>query len=293
MKHFIFGYGSLICPKSRSITAPTLTSAAEPVVINNIKRTWSARVTGVPSNNNPHTKGWTPMGVRVRNGAKCNGVLICVDEEELKRFDIREAGYERHRIDVSNVLPHVETDALIDEQMPLWPQKSLCENEDFQRRVLEKVKCPDCRVVFERGFAKRRHKPVVIRDPTSILSAFEDEAEIAVWVYIQSEDLPANHLYPITQSYLDIIMRGCLSISHDFARRFLETTHGWWHDGKLHPHSSDKITQSLDHHTWVNDRHDPMYIRADSDYSIENGDIIDSLISEHHPEALKRRVLST
>ena len=44
------------------------------------------------------------------------------------------------------------------------------------------------------------------------------------------------------------------------------------------------------HHTWVNDRHDPMYVRADSEYSLENGDAIDELIKEHHPHALKRRV---
>ena len=46
MKNFIFGYGSLICPQSRAITAPTLSNAiAEPVVVNHIERTWSARVT--------------------------------------------------------------------------------------------------------------------------------------------------------------------------------------------------------------------------------------------------------
>lgn len=89
-------------------------------------------------------------------------------------------------------------------------------------------------------------------------------------------------------------MRGCLSISHDFARRFLETTSGWWHDGKSpSAHISDEDhSNDPDHHTWVNDRHDPMYIRADSEYSIENGAVIDKLIEEHHPDALKRRVTS-
>ena len=112
-------------------------------------------------------------------------------------------------------------------------------------------------------------------------------------VYIQSDDLPANRHYPITQSYLDIIMRGCLSISTDFARRFLETTSGWWHDGKSSTHVSDEDhSTDPDHHTWVNDRHDPMYIRADSEYSVENGAVIDKLIEEHHSDALKRRVTS-
>ena len=130
--------------------------------------------------------------------------------------------------------------------------------------------------------------------------------------------LPAERSFPITQSYVDIIMRGCLSISHDFARRFLETTHGWWHDGSME-HKDESISSeptsmqtkerkdakskeivsekdrqsSIDsHHTWVNDRHDPMYVRADSEYSLKKGDEIDQLIGEHHKDALKRRVMS-
>ena len=42
--------------------------------------------------------------------------------------------------------------------------------------------------------------------------------------------------------------------------------------------------------TWVNDRRAPMYVRADSEYSLENGRAIDELIGEHHPRALLRRV---
>lgn len=288
MKHFIFGYGSLICPQSRSITAPTLTSFAEPVVIYGIERTWSARVTKGPSNSigggRAHIEGWTPMGVRVKDGAKCNGVLISVEEEELRRFDIREAGYTRHRIDVTNIMPHVETDTLIEEQMRLWPGNNL--HEDFRSIALEKVQCPDCRLVFEKGFDKRRQF-------SKSNDNYQDELDVSVWVYIQSEDLPANPSYPITQSYLDIIMRGCLSISRDFARRFLETTDGWWHDGKAsHSTTCEDTKDAIAHHTWVNDRYDPMYVRADSDYSIEYGEVIDKLLEEHHPDALKRRVMS-
>merc|ERR1711862_178371 len=44
------------------------------------------------------------------------------------------------------------------------------------------------------------------------------------------------------------------------------------------------------HHTWINDRLDPMYARADSDYSHSKGAEIDQLLIEHHPYALKRRV---
>ena len=40
MKHFIFGYGSLMCPQSRSVTAPNLESIAEPVVITGMCVSW-------------------------------------------------------------------------------------------------------------------------------------------------------------------------------------------------------------------------------------------------------------
>ena len=126
--------------------------------------------------------------------------------------------------------------------------------------------------------------------------------------------IPAERSFPITQSYVDIIMRGCLSISHDFARGFLRTTHGWWNEDHHGPlaRSSDVTTTTAAaaaaagakgsemgkeegnvrhrHHTWVNDRHAPMYVRADSEYSIENGRVIDELIGEHHASALLRRV---
>ena len=150
MRHFIFGYGSLICPLSRAVTAPSLKDAiAEPTVISHIERTWSARVSkcqvrqqarqqqrrqhhhsndddddSVRDNNNDNggdvcddddddtmmIRGWTPMGVRFRRGAECNGVLIRVDDAELSRFDAREVGYLRRRIDLADVHPHVDDD---------------------------------------------------------------------------------------------------------------------------------------------------------------------------------------
>jgi len=47
-----------------------------------------------------------------------------------------------------------------------------------------------------------------------------------------------------------------------------------------------------DHHTWVNDRLNPMYARADGAFSQSKGAEIDELLKEHHPRALKRRVSS-
>mmetsp|Transcript_6831 Transcript_6831/g.11984 ORF Transcript_6831/g.11984 Transcript_6831/m.11984 type:complete len:328 (+) Transcript_6831:146-1129(+) len=327
MKHFVFGYGSLICPQSRAITAPTLQDAiAEPVVIDKIERTWSARVTkkqarsnagedsrgpSSASNGRDHIRGWTPMGVRFRHGAKCNGVLIHVDEKELMRFDVREGGYVRQMIELADIHGHVDSDKLIDESMPLWPTSSMEVVDDdvssFREKLaLEDVKCSECRRVFQKASEMRRQSS----STSSECDSSQGSEDIAVWVYVQSENFPAERSFPITQSYLDIIMRGCLSISHDFARRFLETTHGWWHDGLLDEKDHETGTEQIledeqktdigknerrsieNHHTWVNDRHAPMYVRADSEYSLENGEEIDELIKEHHPHAFQRRVVS-
>eukprot|EP00578_Thalassiosira_sp_NH16_P006392 CAMPEP_0181122526 /NCGR_PEP_ID=MMETSP1071-20121207/25364_1 /TAXON_ID=35127 /ORGANISM="Thalassiosira sp., Strain NH16" /LENGTH=328 /DNA_ID=CAMNT_0023207509 /DNA_START=313 /DNA_END=1299 /DNA_ORIENTATION=- len=327
MKHFIFGYGSLICPQSRAITAPSLEDAiAEPVVIRNIERTWSARVTGtgnkysndpsvaVAAKDRDHIHGWTPMGVRFRSGAKCNGVLICVDEEELMRFDVREAGYDRQRIDLADIHRHLDSDTLINESMSLWPTSSVEVGDEEtsarsslrEKLALEEAKCSECRLVFEKACAKRRKSG----SASSECDSSQECDDMAVWVYVQSHNLPAERSFPITQSYVDIIMRGCLSISQDFARRFLETTHGWWHDGPLDrkgrkintPQTMEDTGADCDikmeqnsikkHHTWINDRLNPMYVRADNEFSLQNGEAIDELIKEHHPHALQRRVIS-
>lgn len=117
----------------------------------------------------------------------------------------------------------------------------------------------------------------------------------------------ADRRHPILQSYLDIILRGCMSVSQEFARGFLESTRGWWHDGNCNIEggamseevsvgeaSSDRERSSEQnlHHTWVNDRSDPMYVRADRGYSNEMGGEIDALIGEHYPRALQRRSVS-
>ena len=206
MKHFVFGYGSLICPQSRAITAPTLEDAiAEPVVINGIERIWSARVTkrqshsstgkddnsgavsssSSASNGRDHIRGWTPMGVQFRQGqgAKCNGVLIAVDKEELMRFDIREAGYDRRKIDLADIHCHIDSERLIDQSMALWPDA--CDRLAFREQLaIENVKCSECREVFEKASEKRRRSSELGNGEDS---ASMEKEEVSIWVYVQNE----------------------------------------------------------------------------------------------------------
>ena len=205
------------------------------------------------------------MGIRRRLGASCNGVLIHVDDEELARFDIREEGYQRHKIDLIDVYPHCE---------------STDSTPTADALVINAVRCPECNVVFEKAHKKRMANN----------DELDESDNISVWVYIQNDEKSPNPSFPITQSYVDIIMRGCLCISREFARKFLETTHGWWNDGDGEFGTNSNTHQQ--HHTWVDDRQSPMYVRADSDFSMTHGDAIDRLIEEHHPHALKKRVVS-
>ena len=122
------------------------------------------------------------MGIRKRQDASCNGVLIHVDDEELARFDIREEGYNRHRIDLIGVYPHCE---------------STDRNSAADALLLSGIRCPECRSVFERAHKNRSE------NNDSKKSDQLDGSDIAVWVYIQNEGSAPNPSFPITQSYVE------------------------------------------------------------------------------------------
>ena len=132
------------------------------------------------------------MGVRFRDGAKCNGVLIHVDEEELMRFDVREAGYDRQKIDLADIHCHVDSDKLVDANLPLWPtsrEEEVCSDginsESSFREQLVDVRCSECRLLFQKAHEKRKMKNMnraITQDDGSLKNE-----DIAVWVYVQSE----------------------------------------------------------------------------------------------------------
>ena len=163
------------------------------------------------------------MGVRRRKGAFCNGVLICVDDEELKRFDVREGGYRRRKVELSNVYAHFdasdteETSKTVGDGGPAAAGVIEMEIDPMiSRRNLDHVKCPKCRQLFQAADRMRRRTLSV--DTEVNVTDSEPGDELAVWCYFQEQSIPADRAFPITQSYLDIILRGCLSISKNFAR---------------------------------------------------------------------------
>lgn len=122
-----------------------------------------------------------------------------------------------------------------------------------------------------------------------------------VWVYVQRYSEAVGPQCPIAQTYVDVILRGCLTISEDFAKQFLITTKGW------HPHDFTKDSNERTEENvagenptmppssppmsvhWVNDRNNPLYVRADIDYSRSMGPHIDRLLDQIRPEFVHRK----
>jgi hypothetical protein len=137
-------------------------------------------------------------------------------------------------------------------------------------------------------------------------------AVVTVWVYEQVvPDCPGPD-HPIAQSYLDIILRGCLDISLDFATGFLQRVQGWSmllqqpqvdtdhspnEDVLDAPQTAVEIaiTRPPLHHLcsrdwyFVNDRRAPVYIRSDSEWSHHQAKMLDALIETHQPMAMMHR----
>lgn len=55
----------------------------------------------------------------------------------------------------------------------------------------------------------------------------ELEKDAQVWVYIKDSPEPPCHLSPIVQTYVDTVLAGCLEVSEQFAKQFVEHTFGW------------------------------------------------------------------
>jgi cation transport regulator ChaC len=251
LTHFVFGYGSLICPESRAITAPEQAhKIATPVSVRNVERVWSKRT----------SRGMTAMGVRFVEDAECIGVILPVSDRELAQFDEREQGYDRVPLELSDV-----------------EQVSFLSEEHYEE---------DDHDVF--------------------LQAKEQSATEAVqiWVYVQRVENPASPEHPIVQTYVDTILRGCLSISEEFAQEFIASTKGWHpaelldDDDETNNASLSDDRQDLDADSdyegiWVDDRHKPVYIRGDPAWSRKNSRELDQLLLEHRPDHFPNRVRLT
>ncbi|WP_114417915.1 gamma-glutamylcyclotransferase family protein [Marinospirillum perlucidum] len=148
-KHWIFGYGSLICQDSRSRTGSS--GEALPVKIEGLERSWNVPLADADL---------SVVGIRQQSGHRAGGMLFPVEEDQLPLFDAREREYQR---------------------VELFP---------------EAIETLDARLLPQGSF----------------------------WVYLPPEQ---ESPHPIAQSYLDVILHGCLQQGRDFAQDFLATTTAW------------------------------------------------------------------
>ncbi|MCB0971611.1 MAG: gamma-glutamylcyclotransferase [Acidimicrobiales bacterium] len=98
MDHLVFVYGSLMDPAARRETLAHRTSspAVEPLVVEGWERAWnclSARtfeVVGAPEGQRFRR---LVLGIRPRAGARCEGLVLRVDDRDLAALRRREAAY--------------------------------------------------------------------------------------------------------------------------------------------------------------------------------------------------------
>jgi len=250
MRNFVFGYGSLICPTSRSRTVQQASAGQQndvtaiPVWVAGLQRCWSCRT--------PYRM--TALGVvtcsnNSSESSRVAGVLVPVTEAQLAQFDARE-GDEYDRVLVG--LDRVETVPFL---------QPFDEHYFYDKDPHHKI--------FLDAKQQRQGKK------NDAASSRDNGTAVQIWVYQQNNPELPNTDYPIVQSYVDTILRGCLEIHEQFAVEFLRNTEGWGdEEGEIH---------------YVNDRHDHVYIHGDPEWSIAQADLLDGLIQKHRPKHYKYR----
>lgn len=94
----------------------------------------------------------------------------------------------------------------------------------------------------------------------------------SVFIYVHPEGSPTAKA-PVIQSYLDVMLLGCLEYGEAFAVEFLRTTHSW----------------GAERGAFVNDRVLPAYVRA-SKAAAANAKRWDELLARECPAAMRTRV---
>ena len=208
--NYVFGFGSLICSSSRAITGQH--GPVFPVIVANLERSWSAHVdfASRPSNAPPSMIGATAVSVAQQEGASCCGILLeLLDEDELLRLDEREGGYDRwgqavvmSSLRSSHVVHKTWTKNLLTFYLSL-------RSSPLARRVpipLDDISALSSSSPFPSGLSNPKNK---------------------FWCYTGTSKIPATSSHPILQSYVDVIIKGCLEFSPEFASTFVTTTTGW------------------------------------------------------------------
>jgi hypothetical protein len=218
----------------------------------------------------------------------CVGVLFPLpsskeSENALEALDRREFAYTRQKVDLGSI-ERVD-DLLIEEESSnanIITSTSDIRGIDKQKKLMEAIQ-------------NKYYKDTFLgKWPPSVDDANDHENEVCVWCYVPQKEFMgiARAENPILQSYVDVCVKGCLSISKSFAKEFTEGTYGWY-PGHSPPRwesnaENDEEARAVDFSfsCWIDDRNNPKYVRADKEYSLENCKALDAVFD---PVMLKRR----
>ena len=299
VQHFIFGYGSLISSHSRAATVATAVKQAAaqvgvttttPVVVQGWQGVWAKRSS---------RSCMTAMGVRParprtttseqQQAGGCIGVLLPVTETELGHLDRRELGYRRTPLHLRQVdtVPFLnrEKDYAEPDHAVFLQAKQQQQQQQEEEAFELKSSSSDDDVNF------------LSSSSTSVEESDEKGAgDVSLWVYVPEKPMAPTIEYPIVQTYLDTILRGCLEINEEFAAEFLTTTAGW-HSAFSTSSSTgggddnDPISATDDPPRifLVDDRHAPIYRHGDPEWSRRHADFLDGFIQKHRPDLLDQR----
>ncbi len=115
--------------------------------------------------------------------------------------------------------------------------------------------------IREVGYSRIHLTPDRFDKPAGIPNASK------IWTYVGTEVRQPSDDMPIAQSYLDVIIKGCLSFGDDFVETFFNTTGHWHH--------------------LLNDRHAPRYLRPIA--TQHHYEQFDALIAQFAPESYLQR----
>jgi hypothetical protein len=190
-------------------------------------------------------------------------LLPVLSAKELAKFDRRELGYDRNLLRLEDV------------QVLHTTNKEEDDPQGYET-------CPE-------QFASLQEHLNLSPSSSSCNSSLlpSTSLNIQIWVYLPQTHRRPSLRYPIAQTYVDIMLRGCLSISKEFAQEFLQTTKGWHLKDDQHNNDSDADEHIVVH--WVNDRSRPLYIRADIHYSQHNAEELDAWLHKYQPQAVQQR----
>jgi hypothetical protein len=90
----------------------------------------------------------------------------------------------------------------------------------------------------------------------------QEVPEGSSWVYIPTEPGTPSEDCPIAQSYVDVVLTGCLEFGDSFAAEFVRTTMNW-------------------HYPWIDDRSAPRYVRAMQNVPLAKYMEIDRILLEN------------